>query len=211
MRRILLSVALAVAAPAAAADHELDLWFNPAVTTSLDERTSLELETAQRLREAPADDTYFFRLWVNRELSDDVELSVGAERRFEGSGEETRLLQQLGYGVGPLDLRTRFEQRFLSEAPRTAWRLRQRAGAGVPLTGDDDGWALVGDVEGFFTLRAATPGGRTGLTAVRSFVGFERGFGRVELSVGYLRQQDIRRGADDRIGHAPLVGLTIDL
>jgi hypothetical protein len=215
MRRLLI-VAFAFAAfafprPAAAADHELDLWLNPSVSTRIDDRTALEFETAQRFRQEPADDTYFFRLWVNRDLSDDVTLGLGAERRFEGAREETRMLQQLSYPVGPIEMRTRLEQRFLSDDPRTAWRLRHRVGSGVPLSGEEDGWSLVGDIEGFFTLRAASPGGATGLTGVRSFLGFERAFGRVELSVGYLRQQDIRRNAEDRVGHAPFIGLAVEL
>lgn len=216
MRNALLPVAalvalVAIAAPVQAADDEFDVWLNPAFTVDLDDRTGLELETAQRFREAPADDTYFFRLWVNRELADGVELSLGAERRFEGADDEVRLLQQLSYELAGFDLRTRLEQRFVSSDPQTIWRFRQRVGAGVPLGGGEEGWQLVGNVEGFFTLRAGTPDGQTGLTGLRTFVGFERSFRRFDLSVGYLRQQDIRRGAEDRVGHAPQIGITVKL
>lgn len=55
--------------------------------------------------------------------------------------------------------------------------------------------------------RATPPDGQTGLTGLRTFVGFEREFGRYGVSLGYLRQQDIRDGAPDRIGHAPFIGL----
>jgi hypothetical protein len=123
-------------------------------------------------------------------VADGVKLSLGAERRHQGSGRETRLLQQVSYGIGKVGLRTRLEQRFLSDDPRTAWRLRQRIGSSLPLRNSD--WALAGNAEGFFTLRAAERGGQTGLTALRTFVGFERELGPVELSLGYLRQQTFR-------------------
>jgi hypothetical protein len=197
---------LLTAAPAVAADDELELWLNPSVTTKLDSRTSIELETAQRFRSDEAGgDTYFARLWLGRRVAKDVKLSLGAERRWQGSDRETRLHQQASYGLGPIDMRTRLEQRFLSDDPRTSWRFRHRVGASVPLRNSD--WSLAGNAEGFFTLRAAERGGQTGLTGVRTFVGVEREIGQVELSLGYLRQQTIRRAAPDRIGHAPFIGL----
>ena len=197
---------LLAAAPAAAADDGLELWLDPAVTTKLDERTSIELETAQRFRsDAAGGDTYYARLWVGRQIAEGVKFSLGAERRHQGSGRETRLLQQASYGIGRLGLRTRLEQRFLSDDPRTAWRLRQRIGTSLPLRGSE--WSLAGTAEGFLTLRAAERGGQTGFTGLRTFVGFERELGRVELSLGYLRQQTIRDRAPDRVGHAPFIGV----
>lgn len=203
---------LLVAAPAAAAEDRLELWLNPAITADLDDRTFVELETAQRFREAPVDDTYYARLWLGREVADDLTVSAGIERRHEGDGRETRLLQQVSYPLlGPLKGRTRLEQRFISDEPRTAWRLRQRLGIGFPLDGLEDGWALAATAEGFFTLRAPTPGNQTGLTGLRTFVGLEREFEKVELSVGYLRQQNIRNNGPDTVGHAPIIGLTYKL
>jgi hypothetical protein len=201
-----LAALLLAAAPAAAAEDGLELWLNPSVATKLDARTSVELETAQRFRsDAAGGDTYYARLWLGRQVAQGVKLSLGAERRHQGSGRETRLLQQLSYGIGKVGLRTRFEQRFLSDDPRTAWRLRQRIGTSLPLRRSD--WALAGNAEGFFTLRAAERGGQTGLTAWRAFVGVERELGPVELTLGYLRQQTFRDRAPDRVGHAPFVGL----
>ena len=59
------------------------------------------------------------------------------------------------------------------------------------------------------TLRSTTPDGQTGVTGLRTFVGFEREFGRYEVSLGYLRQQDVRDSAPDRIGHAPFIGVGV--
>jgi hypothetical protein len=197
---------LLAAAPAAAADDGLEFWLNPSVSTKLDARTSMELETAHRFRsDSAGGDTHYARLWVGRTIGEGVKLSVGAERRAQGSARETRLLQQATYDIGPIGLRTRLEQRFLSDDPRTAWRLRQRVGTDIPLS--EGPWSLAANAEGFFTLRPAERGGQTGLTAVRTFVGFEREIGQVELSLGYLRQQTIREGARDRVGHAPFVGV----
>lgn len=204
-------VMVALASPVLAQDEAGEFWFNPAFATSLDDRTSLELETAQRLRTDPRDDTYFARLWLKREDSRGRDWNVGVEHRWNGPEErEVRLLQQVGYDWGPLEFRTRLEQRFVNVYPDTGWRLRQRMGTTVPLTEDEDGWALTGDAEVFFTLRNTKPGGQTGLTGLRTFVGFERGFGRYDISLGYLRQQDIRDGAEDRVGHAPFVGVTVN-
>lgn len=199
------------AAPALAQDEDGELWFNPAFVKTIDDRTSVELEIAQRLRDDPRDDTYFARLWVNREDRGGREWSAGIEQRCTGPDErEVRLLQQVGYDWGPLEFRTRLEQRFVDVDPQTGWRLRQRIGTTIPLTDGEDGWALTGDAELFMTLRSTEPGGQTGVTGLRTFAGFERGFGRYDVSLGYLRQQDIRDGAEDRVGHAPFVGLTVN-
>jgi hypothetical protein len=203
---------LALAAqPAIAQDEDAELWFNPAFVKTIDDRTSVELETAQRLRADPRLDTYFARLWLNREDGKGREWSFGVEQRWNGPGEqEMRLLQQVGYDWGPVEFRTRLEQRFVDVDPQTGWRLRQRIGTTIPLSDDQDGWALTGNAELFVTLRNTEPGGQTGVTGLRTFVGFERSFGRYDLSVGYLRQQDIRDGAEDRVGHAPFLGLTVN-
>lgn len=201
---------LGLAHPALAQDEAGEFWFNPAFETALDDQTSIELETAQRLRSDPLDDTYFARLWLKREDSRGRDWNVGVEYRWNGPDErEVRLLQQVGYDWGPLAFRTRLEQRFVNVDPQTGWRLRQRIGTTIPLTDDEDGWALTGDAELFVTLRNTEPGGQTGVTGLRTFVGFERGFGRYDVSLGYLRQQDIRDNAEDRVGHAPFVGATV--
>lgn len=203
--------ALALPSTAMASDEATELWLNPSVTHALDGQTELEIETAQRFREAPRDDTYFVRMWFNRKAENGAKWSLGAEQRWNGPDqEEVRLLQQVGYGWRALEFRTRMEQRFVSTDPNTGWRLRQRIGTTVPLSEDDDGWSLAADAELIMTLASTSENGQTGLTGVRTFVGFERGFGRYDISLGYLRQQDIRERRPDRIGHAPFVGFNVD-
>ena len=206
------AAALAFAAPAQAADERLELWLNPTVVVELDDKNFVELETAQRFRGDGADDTYFFRGWIGREIADDVDVSVGIERRFEGNGRETRLLQQIGYPiVGPLEGRSRMEQRFIEGQPQTGWRFRQRLGGNVPLSDKDNGWELTANVEGFFTLRGSNPTAQTGLTAYRAFVGVEKEFGNLELTIGYQRAHQIRDNARDIAGNAPFIGLELEL
>lgn len=203
--------ALSMATPALANDEDNEFWFNPSVSKAVDDRTSVELETAQRLRQDPRDDTYFVRGWLKRDDAADNTWGVGIEQRWNGPDQqEVRLLQQVGYAWGPIDLRTRMEQRFVSDDPRTGWRLRQRVGTSVPLGQSGERWSLTADAELFVTLRSTDPDGQTGLTGLRTFVGVERSFGRYEVSLGYLRQQDIRDNAPDRIGHAPFIGLGVE-
>ncbi|WP_133365933.1 DUF2490 domain-containing protein [Qipengyuania sediminis] len=208
MRLLLLPLLfMTLAAPANATREQLELWLNPSATVAIDDRTFVELETAQRFRPEPSDDTIYARLWLGRDIAEDVTLSSGIERRHEGDGREVRFLQQLSYPLGPLGGRTRLEQRLIEGDPDTAWRLRQRIGGAIPLSAEDGGWQLVGNVEGFFVIRASEPGAQSGLTGVRSFIGFEREVGKVELSLGYLRQQTVRNDAPDTIGHAPFIGV----
>jgi hypothetical protein len=203
-------VALSLATPALASDEDVEFSFNPTAGKAVDGRTSIELETAQRFRNDPRQDTYFVRGWVKRDDDRDNTWGVGVEQRWNGPVQrEVRLLQQVSYALGPIDLRTRTEQRFVSTDPRTGWRVRQRIGTSIPLGDSDGSWSLTADAELFVTLRSTEPDGQTGITGLRTFVGFEREFGRYEVSLGYLRQQDIRDSAPDRIGHAPFIGVGI--
>jgi hypothetical protein len=195
------------ASPAVAAEDRFEFWLSPTVTVALDERSYVELETAQRFRQAAADDTYWARLWVGREVAEDVTVGIAVERRHEGDGRETRFSQQVAYPLGPLSGRTRLEQRLIEGDPATGWRLRQRVGGALPLSSREGGWKLAANLEGFFTLAPSTPGAQTGLTGFRSFIGVERAFGKIEVSMGYVRNQAVRRDAPDTVAHAPLIGL----
>lgn len=204
-----LAGAMVAAAPAAAADETFEVWLNPGVSVDLGGGTGAEFESWQRFRDG--DDTHGYRLWLNQKIAKGVTGYAGIERRAEGDSRETRYLQQLSYPLGPLKGRTRLEERDFDGADRLGWRLRQRVGGSVPLTADKEGWAGFANVEGFFTLRATSAAGQTGLTGVRTIVGVEREWERVELQLGYLRQQNIRDNRPDTIAHAPYLALTLKL
>lgn len=195
-------------APAAASDDGFELWLNPAVSFELAGDTGVEIETAQRLRDASDGrvDTYYARLWLNQNLSDSVALSGGAERRInDGDDDETRFMQQLSTKHGVLRTRLRLEQRFVDRSGRMGLRLRPRLGAAIPL---DSRWSLHGTAELFLTLRSTSAGGNDGLTGLRTQLGASYALNDDgSLTVGYLRQQDLVEGAPDRVGHAPLIGI----
>lgn len=203
--------ALIAAAPAGAADDNFEFWFNPSAEFDVDDDTAVEIETAQRFRDSDnGPDTYFVRGWLNQSLSDAVTLSGAVEYRAnDGDSDEVRLLQQASLRHGILRGRLRMEQRFVDGADRTGWRLRPRIGVAVPL--DEAGrWSLDADAEAFVTMRSTSLGGQDGLTGLRTQVGV--GYevnGRLSLGLTYLRQQEIRRGGADTVGHAPLIGIEL--
>jgi opacity protein-like surface antigen len=212
MRRCVLMIAigagLAVAAPAHATDDAFEMWINPTVTVALGERTETGFESIARLRSSEDNrvDTYYARLWLYRKLDDNFTAGLAVEQRWNGGQQERRLHQQLNTRFGIMRARTRLEQRFVEGDPRTGWRLRQRLGVSVPLR--DDRWSIIANGEGFFTLRATTPTGATGLTAFRLFAGAEYEVSkRVTVGLGYLRAQEVRVGRADIVGHAPVLGI----
>lgn len=215
MRRLIAflvaGAAAALPAPALAGnDDGFEFWLNPSVSVDLDDDTGLEIETAQRLRDAGDGrvDTYFGRLWLNQKVAGNITLSAAFERRInDGGRDETRLIQQMSTSHGILRTRLRVEQRFVDDADRMGLRLRPRLGVSVPL-GEAGKWAFKSDAELFVTLRSTSIGGDDGVTGLRSQVGFAYSISdRLSVSAAYLRQQDFEKGAPDTVGHAPLVGL----
>ncbi len=211
---IVLVAAALVAFPGAAnaSDEDFELWLNPSAEFALDEDTSFELETAQRFRAASRgrDDTYFVRAWLNQSLSDEFTLSGALETRAnDGGRDELRLIQQLSGKYGIIRTRLRLEQRFVEDrGGRMGLRLRPRAGFAFPLS-DDGKWGFGSDAELFWTLRGTSPGGDTGITGLRTQVALKYVLSEnLELSATYLRQQDFADNAPDRIGHAPLIGIS---
>ena len=212
----LLGAALAVSltAPAWAEENRLEGWFEAAVAKELGGGTFVQFQTQQRARgrDNPIGDNQTYRLWLGHQFGK-VEASAGIHRSKEGPQRETRLMQQAGYSFGSTGLkgRTRLEQRFVDGAAQTGWRVRQRIGYSLPLSSDGGGWKLSGNAEGFLTLRATNRTGDTGITGLRTFVGFERGLGKLDLSLGYTRQQNIRKNRPDLVGHAPTLSVTLNL
>lgn len=201
------------AAPAAAADSDLEVWLNPSVAFGLGERNELELETAQRFRDSARGrpDTYFGRLWLNHQASDAIKLGVAIERRLnDGAANETRLMQQVTAVWGIIEARARLEQRFVDRANQTGLRLRTRVGLSVPL--DEAGrWSGFADAEPFFTLVPTSRGGDTGFSGLRTQVGVGLAVSsRLDVSLGWLRMQETQSGGrPDRIAHAPIMGLEL--
>ena len=179
---------------ASASDEAAEYWFNPSFSWDVDDDTGLELETTQRLRSETdgRPDTYFARLWLNHAVAANATLSGALERRInDGAAHETRLIQQLSTKHGIIRTRLRLEQRFVESADDTGLRLRPRLGLALPVT-DDNRVQFKTDAELFLTLRSTSDNGDTGLTGLRTQIGFAYEINRrLSLSAAYLRQQDI--------------------
>lgn len=214
MRYAIMATAFAVAiclpTMAAANDDGFELWLNPSASVAVDEDTSLEIETAQRLRSVAdgRSDTYFTRAWVNQDVSDQMTIGAAIERRInDGGSDETRFIQQLSSRHGLIRTRLRLEQRLVDGADRMGLRLRPRLGLAAPL--DASGrWSIKADAELFLTLRSTARGGQQGLTGMRTQIGVGYDLSdRLSLSLAYLRQQDFADGGPDTVGHAPIIGI----
>lgn len=203
-----------VASPANASDEAAEYWFNPSVALDLNDDTGIELETAQRFRSESdgRPDTYFARLWVNKAVAETVTFGGALERRVnDGGANETRLIQQLSTRHGVWRTRLRLEQRFVEGGDGTGLRIRPRLGLSMPLQ-QTQRLALKTDAELFFTVRSTRAGGDTGLTGLRTQIGFAYEVSEhLSLSAAYLRQQDIVNDAPDTIGHAPIIGIEFSL
>jgi hypothetical protein len=208
------ALALSLSTPALAEENRLEAWFEGSVAVDLGGESFAELQTQQRARgnSNPTGDNQTYRLWLGHDFGG-VEAMIGVHRSKEGSTRETRLMQQASYALGQSGLkgRTRLEQRFFDGAAQPGWRLRQRIGYSLPLSGEQGGWKLSGNAESFWTLQATSRWGDKGLTGLRTFAGFERSLGKLDLSLGYTRQQSIRKNRPDLVGHAPTLSVTLNL
>jgi len=193
-----------------ATEDGLEFWLNPSASFGIDQDTEIEIETAQRLRDAGDGraDTYFVRLWLHEGLTRDVTLSGAVERRVnDGGTDETRLIQQLSTRHGILRTRLRLEQRFADNADQTGLRIRPRIGI-VRALGDDGRWTFRSDAELFLTLQSTSRTGDEGLTGLRTQIGFGYDVSdRMSVSLGYLRQQDFVDGRPDPVEHAPILAI----
>ncbi|MBU2589096.1 MAG: DUF2490 domain-containing protein [Alphaproteobacteria bacterium] len=201
--------AFTLAQPALASDDDFELWFGPSVSTKLDDDTSVELQTAQRFRDQGnnREDTYYFRGWVHQKVAKNVTLSGSIEERINDEGaDEIRTIQQLGTKHGVLRTRLRLEERFVEgNGGRMGLRVRPRLGLRVPL-GDDSPITASVDGELFWTLRATSVTGSTGINGVETRVGFTYDVNdNLTLGLKYLRAQNIRDNRPDTVSHAPLI------
>jgi len=202
------------ATPAMANDDDFEFWIGPSVSTDVDDDVTIELQTAQRFRDADRNraDTYYARGWVHWQAADDLTVSFSAEQRVEdGSSDEIRTIQQVEASPGIWRARLRLEQRFIEgNSGRMGLRLRPRLGARVPLSDQSPISASV-DAELFWTLRGNSIGSRTGITGFETRVGTEYEISEnFTLGLKYLRAQSFDRGRPERVSHAPLIELEFD-
>lgn len=194
-------------------DEDVELWFGPSITKELDDDTSVELQTAQRFRDASRgrDDTYYFRGWVHQKVASNITISAAAEKRInDGGSDETRFIQQVGTKHGIFRTRLRLEERFAEgQNGRMGVRMRPRIGLRIPM-GEDSPVTTSVDAELFYTFRSTSDGGSTGLTGAETRVGFTYDVSdNVTFGLKYLRAQSFRTNRPDTVSHAPLIELDI--
>lgn len=125
------------------------------------------------------------------------------------SAHEHQAFQQLAYPVATvagakLQGRTRLEQRFFSNDPKTGWRLRQQLKLTVPLDGPTGLKGIV-HTEAFVLLRQQ---GRSpaGLNQIRTGIGLGIPVtGKTSIEAGYLNQAVLP--GDTRFNHVLAVNL----
>jgi hypothetical protein len=195
---------LALAVPARAQDHEVQSWTSFNAIIPVAERVSTMLEMSPRLRPGP--DLLQMPATGEVEVDRGLRLGGGALLGVASDSREFRLHQQLIYRTGPLILRTRLEQRWFSDAPRTAWRLRQRAELSQPI---DARTRITIAGEMLYTLRSEVPGVGERVDQLRAEIVLHRKLGEAfELSAGYRPILAPRGPAEDSLRHVALVNLT---
>lgn len=196
---------LLIPAPARATQDDIQLWLflNGAVPLADDVTATFEL--SPRLREGP--DQVLLRGNADWRVLPGVEIGGGASWVDFSGGREFRPHQQVQLTHGPLQFRTRVDERFMAGADRAQIRLRQRIQLTLPLTGRVRG-AASGEV--LYIARAES---RTGAARVDSWranlVATHRLSPHAELGLGYLAIYSPQAGARDRLSHVPQLRLTV--
>lgn len=207
---VLASLALGINAAPALAEEEGQLWFTQSVARKLSsDNDRLLLEVNERIRsERFGGNQFETGLFYSRPLTDGVRGGVGVIYSHSGSTGEYRLAPEVELSRGILRARTRLEIRSVEGIDPLQWRIRQRVGVSVP-TGAR-GLSANLSAEAFFALNSARPGGSTGFNAVRTIATLQQKVSdTVSVLAGYVRQHDIRRNAEDRIGNAAYFALAL--
>lgn len=202
---VLAPAVLLWAAPAQAAEEDLQVWFYYNSVVPLDDRTSATIEVSPRWRdEGP--DILQTRVTFDVEVAPSFEIGAGAAYVEYAGGAEYRPHQQVSFDVGPLSFRTRLEERFFSGNARPQIRLRQRVGTEVPLA---ENTKLTGNVEYLHNVRPERRGDEARIDSWRGLIGIKQKLSPTFTIEGnYHIIYAPREGKPDRISHIPRVTLT---
>lgn len=197
--------AAALAAPAAAAEDDANVWLGQFATINATKKVYVRLEAQERFtNDAERLGQLLLRSLVGYRLNKEVNIGAGyAYIRTDPVGpallNEHRFYQELNVrllstkGGVTLDARTRFEQRTFEEREDTSLRLRQFVQLKLPVSGEIK---LVAFTEPFVDLNE-TSVQRGGLAIWRNFVGVSLPVAKgIEVVPGYLNQHVVRDGRD---------------
>lgn len=208
--RILALALLSLAAPAAAAEEDAQLWTTLSASGEVARNVDLSLEWIARF----SDDRgrlYEMEMGflVGTEISKGVSASAGYVRvpSYSTGGStniEDRLRQQVAadlgrIGRGKLSGRVRLEQRFRGGSD-IGFRLRPQIAFSLPLNAKG-ATALRLSHESFVPLNSTDWGQDPGYERMRNFIGLRRAVSsRLSVEGGYLNQLGFRQGPD-RMDH----------
>ncbi|MFC3100912.1 DUF2490 domain-containing protein [Altererythrobacter lauratis] len=205
LARLAAFLALLAPVPALATQDDGQLWLYLVGVVPLEDGVVSTLEFSPRRRENA--DQVLVRGSVDFRVAPGLDVGGGTAWVENAGGHEFRLHQQLQWATGPLQLRSRVEQRFFAGADRAQLRLRQRVQVTVPVAE-----RLRGILNGEL-LYIAVPENRAQSARVDSWrlnaMASYRLSPRAELAAGYLAIYVPRPGPGDRLSHVPQIRLTL--
>lgn len=213
------AAAIAVAAPAQAAEQDFELWTIGLANGTLTGKLLGSMEVSIRSSdEGTRSPTILLRPSLGVQVTKNLGLWLGYVRvSVNPDGRpgtrENRLFQQASWtigklGGGTLASRTRLEQRMLEERAITGWRVRQQFRWTKPLK--RKGTSAVLSSEAFVALNTTDFGARPGLDQWRNFAGINLPVAKgLSLETGYMNRYVRRPSAVDRIDHIIPVTMAI--
>jgi len=189
-------------ASVSAATSDDELWIEASTKGDIAEGVDLKLELETRRRDGS--DEYIFGAEANVDTAPNLQLGGGIEVHEIDGFTEVRPYQQLTFAAGPLDFRSRIEERFFDDSDQVSFRLRQRARLRHKLATDTTGF-LSGEL--LYQLRDRNEGGPERIDQWRINAGLTQRLGDIELTGGYLFQIRPRDGGNTRHTHVAQVGV----
>ncbi len=214
------ALALALLAPAHAADHDLQAWLSVATNLKFSRTITANVEFQERFTDDLGRASQLqAKASLHYILNPSIRLGAGyshtwLNRAGAPDDEENRLWQELHWKPGRMagagvTLKTRLEECFFDSSDEVAWRLRQQVKLKWPVRIGPVGYVYSSE-ELFFTLNDTDGGAQSGFDKARLSVGFGAGVSKaVSVEAGYLNQFQPRPAADDRVSHAMMLTVTI--
>lgn len=221
-RLALLCAALAMAAPAAAADDS-QLWTGGSVTVKLSDKWRFSEELTARfsdrrngLYEIERNSLLGYSighgvtLWAG--YTHDPQYAAGDFTIMEHRAREQVTFDNFAMlGRGKFNGRIRLEQRWRDGLGRTAWRVRPWLKYTLPFRRGGK-TALVLSTEPFFNLNRVSFQQTRGLDRVRSLVGISTPLAKnLTVEAGYLNQHIFVRGGVDKDDHVASIAMSLSL
>ncbi|MEW4447519.1 DUF2490 domain-containing protein [Qipengyuania sp. JC766] len=204
MRSLTLAALALLLQPAVAHADESEFWLELGASGEVADGVSAKFEVEQRRRTGP--DEYIVGAVADVSVGNGFEIGGGMEIHDIAGLTEIRPYQQLTYSAGPLELRSRIEERFYDGADQMALRLRQRVQLSDEIA---PRLSASGSVELLYQLRDRTDGGPQRIDQWRLNAGLQYSvLPEMNVTAGYLYQIRPRDDGNTRRTHVPQLALT---